>query len=483
MVSPLTFMTRKLQLTSMKKNKTATIILILLGYLLPVCAQETQYRLSKNEFLSIVREYHPIAISADVRVQITDADITKARGAFDPKIKTDFERKTFDNKLYYSYLNPQISIPTWYGIDFKAGAEEVIGSRVNNEATLGQTTYAGLSVQLNSLLFDQRRATLRQAQTIKQMTIAERENAINDLMFQSIEAYWQWVNSYQALMLLENITANAEKRYKFVVTQYRQGSRAAIDTTEILAQLQTFYVQKNEAYVTFQNSGLLLSTYMWLEDGTPMSWSEAILPDSVSVSEIPDRELPPLISYTNKIDEHPKIRSLSHKVDALTIDKKLKAQYLIPKLNVSTNVLGKGYSIPSADGGSFLTNNHKVGLNFSLPIFQRSARGAYQAASLKIREKNLEKTLAARHIDNKITSYYNEVLALQKQVAIYADAYSNYTKLYRGEQTKFNIGESSVFLLNSRETKLLSASLKLVELKTKLQIKYAGLHWAAGFLQ
>jgi len=58
----------------------------------------------------------------------------------------------------------------------------------------------------------------------------------------------------------------------------------------------------------------------------------------------------------------------------------------------------------------------------------------------------------------------------------------NYERLYNGESTRFNIGESSLFLLNARENKVLETKQKLIEYKTKYLKGYQGLLWASGLI-
>lgn len=464
--------------------RRSSLLSILLSFLsIATCfGQEGGLTLSKDELLGIVRTYHPLVVAADIRLSRAKADVLAARGSFDPKVKADYDRKTFDNKVYYNYFNPEISIPTWYGVDIKAGAEDVLGERVNNETTLGQTTYAGVNLNANSLIFDKRRASLRQAQAISNATAAEKEATINNVLLEAAEAYWDWVKAYQYYKLVTEVTNNTQLRYRFVVTEYIQGSRPAIDTTEILAQLQTFYVQQNEAELALTNAGLLLSTFMWNDAGAAVDWDDRIKPDSGAIAREKATELPSFIHFSNSIADHPKLRSIGYKIEALEIDRKLKAQYLIPKVDLSANVLGKGYNLPSSDGSTFLENNHKLGLSFSLPILQREARGMYKSAGLKIDEANTERSYIARQIENKVRSYYNEVLAVRKQAEIFNNAYLNNRRMFEGEKTRFTIGESSVFMVNTREVKLLQSALKLVDLNTKLQKKTATLFWSAGLL-
>ncbi|WP_221393492.1 hypothetical protein [Dyadobacter sp. NIV53] len=60
--------------------------------------------------------------------------------------------------------------------------------------------------------------------------------------------------------------------------------------------------------------------------------------------------------------------------------------------------------------------------------------------------------------------------------------YDNYQKLVQAEQIRFANGESSLFLINSRENKALEAREKLIELKTKYFQTAYSLQWSAGLL-
>ena len=101
---------------------------------------------------------------------------------------------------------------------------------------------------------------------------------------------------------------------------------------------------------------------------------------------------------------------------------------------------------------------------------------------LKIQETELAQQQKLLVLQNKVRAYFNEQVNLQDQVTLYTDAVNNYSRMLLGEQRKFSIGESSLFLVNSRETKLIQARLKLVELSTKYNFAQTGLIWATGQL-
>jgi outer membrane protein TolC len=82
----------------------------------------------------------------------------------------------------------------------------------------------------------------------------------------------------------------------------------------------------------------------------------------------------------------------------------------------------------------------------------------------------------------KVRSYYNEFVNLQNQIALQSRNYESYLQLVRAEQSRFENGESSLFMINSRENKALEAYEKLIELKTKYFKTIYSLQWSAGLL-
>ena len=81
-----------------------------------------------NEFLGQVKKFHPMVKSADLEISMAQANLLKARGSFDPKIEVDFSKKQFKDNEYYSLLNSSFKIPTWYGIEVKAGFDKAHNS-------------------------------------------------------------------------------------------------------------------------------------------------------------------------------------------------------------------------------------------------------------------------------------------------------------------------------------------------------------------
>ena len=129
-----------------------------------------------------------------------------------------------------------------------------------------------------------------------------------------------------------------------------------------------------------------------------------------------------------------------------------------------------------------LENNNRWGIGIKIPLLFRQGRGEYKMAKLKLEENSLYFKQKIIETENKIKDYFNRVAILQNQVIIANSALLNYTALLRNELLRFNNGESSLFLVNSRENKVLEIKQKIIELQVKLLKAIYTLNWAGGAL-
>ena len=66
--------------------KNYLVIFLLLFYSSFAISQNNSSSLNVEQFLEIVRQYHPVVKLSNIGIQKSDADITIARGAFNPII-------------------------------------------------------------------------------------------------------------------------------------------------------------------------------------------------------------------------------------------------------------------------------------------------------------------------------------------------------------------------------------------------------------
>tara|TARA_R110002051_G_scaffold234092_1_gene295706 strand:- start:76383 stop:77789 length:1407 start_codon:yes stop_codon:yes gene_type:complete len=423
--------------------------------------------LNFNEYLGFVKKYHPIAKQAELTIAIGQANLMKSRGGFDPKIEVDFDTKEFKGTDYYDRLNATFKIPTWYGVTLKGTFEQNDGEFLNPESTVSEDGLyaAGVSMSVGQgLWINERMATLKQAKFFREQSMADRDLLINEILYQASLAYFDWLEAYNESKIFDNFYENAKIRFNGVKQSAASGQVAAIDTVEAKIAVQDRLLNFEQAKVRLMNTSLKLSNFLWLNDNIPLELQENVIPDQNLNKEI-DITLEilgvPLDSFT--IENHPKLKSLDFKIKALNVDKNLKANKLLPKIDLEYNFLTETPALIN----SLQTPNYKGGIRFEVPLFLRKERGDLKLAKFKLQDAEFDFKNAEIAIKNKIIAIYKELDSFEIQNSLIDEIVQNYTTLLLAEERKFSFGESSLFLINSRESKLIDAELKKNQVQNK----------------
>jgi outer membrane protein TolC len=467
-----------------KMKKIFCTVTICVFFLARAMANDSTKLLLPEEFFSLVNKYHPLAKLASIQVDKAHATLTSTRGGFDPVLGMTVGNKTFDNINYYQRNVTELVIPTWYGIEMYAGIEYQGGSRNDPRESSGKTSFAGFGIPLaKNLLMDKRRATLLQAKNMLQASEQEKRMMLNNLMNDAAEAYWQWAGTYLIYKSYTDVIELNRKRVSLVNTAFRNGERPAIDTIEALVQLQYYEYQQNQARLNWQTAGLHLSTFLWKDNNQQYDIPEDVLPGKKLEDLIDGVNFPELQKLVDDaVRVHPELSIFNYKLKEMNIQKKLKFQELLPKLDIKYSLLGKGYDFASVAAKSSFDNNYRFSINFSMPLRLSEGRGQYKMTKLKISETKLQQTQKETIVINKVKSYYAQLVNYKTQVAILKNIYNNNRQLQKSEEFRFFNGESSLFLVNSRENKTLESAIKLAETAISYNKTDYALRWASGIL-
>lgn len=456
-----------------------------------LCSAQTLNKPSQwlgySQYMQQVLAFHPVARQAVLLSDKARAEVRMARGLFDPVLKAGQDQKNFQNKFYYKYDELGLQVPLWIG-NIKAGYDNADGPYVNNDQNTPAEglSYLGLELPIGQGLFmDERRATLREAQILQKMAEAERVKAINKLLLNAAKDYWDWCLAWNKFTITSQSLELAQNRKLAIKQRVLNGDLAAIDTLEAGLQVQQLEVLTYEADMQLKNALLELSVNLWTEDVKPVLPEKSWLPDSIPARvSIPEKsEQPDFIS--KNVPNHPETKKLKLKVDQLEIGRKWALEKLKPKLNVNFSMLQTGFASPIDQGTSInnLWGSSKAGIYFSYPLFLREARGKVQLSNLKLKETNWQLENNNREIAANIEMSFNELESLKNQVLKQNNLVIAYQTMLEAEQKRFEAGESSIFLINSRQSSLLNGQLKLYELKAKQAKAAITLQWNAGLLQ
>ena len=439
--------------------------------------------LEYDDFIKMVNENHPIAQRARLLIPKGEQIIRKAKGGFDPQLYTQFNQKEFDKKSYYRNLNAAVKVPTRFGAEFKAGYENNQGIYLNPENTVPSAglAYAGVSMPLlQGLVIDERRTILQQANIFANMTLIEQRKLINDLTFEASLAYWEWVKAGNELDIQQQAITLAKVRLEGVKITFQQGDKPAMDTLEAFIQWQDRQINWNKSFVVFQKKTLELTNFLWDENQEPMQLQTNVSPPDLFTFLEKNIIMDSFTtSVANLPTVHPDLLLYDLKLKNLEVDRRWKQEKLKPKLSINYNFLVEPLGENAAD---LSVNNFKWGVEFKMPIPMRTARADIQLNAIKIQETQLNRAEKTLSIKNKALYYQVQLERLKEQIRLSESNIDKYKILLNAERQKFDIGESSLFIVNSRENKLIQAQTKLIELKSKYQGTYIALDWALGKL-
>ncbi len=465
----------------MNKLTTLFIFLTATGNLFAQQFSNDTAVLGYREMMKWVSDWHPVAIQARLITAAASAEQMKAAGSFDPKLYYALQQKQFDGKDYFKTLNTGINIPLWFGVDIKTGYEKNTGIYLNPENKVPNNGLASAQISLalgQGLMTDERRTAVRQAQVLSQLSILEVRNALNELLYKSGKAYLDWQLAEKNLKTLRQAYAVATQRYEAVKKSVQWGDRAAMDTLEAFIQQQDRWVSLQQAELEVQNKRLQLSVFIWKENNQPVQIPVTVFPDEKMDAAITAN----LIAQFRQDDarqlaDHPYLGMFTYKIRQLNLEQKLKREKLKPVLNLQYSPL------TPADKWNFgFQDNYKWGITASFPVFLRKERAELRLTKIKLENTKLEREYKVKSFEIGIRSQINEYLNYENQITVYQSNVNGYEKLYWAERKLYEIGESSLFMVNAREQSFMTAQLKLNELINKQNKAALELEYATGSL-
>ena len=443
---------------------------------------------SAQTFYELIRQHHPIVKQANLFGEEARQVLVQARGAFDPKLLSYYDRKEFGPDLYYDHWQNKLAVPLWLGgvdLTLSYDRNNPQGRYLNPEERTPPSglTGVGLTIPIGqTMLIDARRNTVRQARLMLNVAEADRLKQINKTLFDAAKTYWEWFLAYQQRQLLTDGYTLADRRFRALRERALLGDAAIIDTTEALITVQDRLVQRQQADIEERNARLLVSNFLWNAAGQPVELPETAIPQESSLL-LPDETLMQTL-LDQAVQQHPELLKLDAKSGQLLLEERFRRALIGPQIQLNAMLLSETPRVDVPYDWSsyyaFRPQNHKIGVDFVFPLFLRKERGKLREIQVKSQQVVLERQQAGRDVANTVQGAYNQLQTLSQQTTVQQQAIQNQQRLLAAEQQKFEIGESSLFLVNARESKLIDLRLKGEELKTKYQKAIAELYYVAG---
>lgn len=426
-------------------------------------------KLLLEDVIKVVDAYHPKIIGSDLERRIAKAKFLEKQGAFDPFIEgqtqflryNDFskrgkESETFDNDLAISWLSRS-------GLKLSTGASYNTGDVKPPLYPTGDTGEYFMGAKL----------PLLKGFLINEKSIAERQAKIGipeadanyftnrlQVLNQSSQSYWDWVASYQKRDAVENVLQLAKIRHEMVRNRVIAGDLPAIDEAEALQEVFRRESMIAKADRDIQKNTFKLSTYLWQQDGNPEPLvTEKQVPTSVDEPKsFPENNW--LEGRAKALDERPELKGISLQKEITTLDAKLARNNLLPQLDV--------FALPGLDTGGFSVGpTAKAGVQFSVPIYLRAARGQLQQANFKLDKLNVMERQLLQQIVLEVDDAYSQIQTSYQQYDAAKNEWTLAQAIEDGERKRFDLGDSTLFLLNQRERMTLEALFKVIDLRAQ----------------
>jgi len=439
------------------------LILILLCLLAENIAWAKSITIQLSDIYQSTNRHFPIIKAAEENISIAKAQLLKARGAFDPKLLSDFNSEP-DGGYQNYYSDTELSVPVVAG-----GARVFAGYRVgrgdwpiydqNSLTNSGGETRYGLDLPLlRNFAIDPQRAGLQNSK-FNIFLQNEKANLVRiDTLARAGLAYWNWIASARTLEYAQQLLDLAIFRQKALERRHDLGDLAHIDSVEN----KRFIYQRQAALVAaklnFIRASITLSLYYRDKNGDPLVPNIHNVPKSLPVIINQPIRFSKWINNENQIiTKNPTVQLIQKQIQIKNINLKLAKNQLMPELDLTFST-EKQYG---KNGDPLLKpTSHFIGLKFSLPLPRREAKGKFRQTQSEIRQLNQQKDFAKQNLSVELRNFLNELDNDRKQVFILRREVKAALEVEKAEIIRFREGDSSLFLVNQREQTTFSARLR-----------------------
>ena len=308
----------------------------------------------------------------------------------------------------------------------------------------------------------------------------EYEKKILDLMASVIQVYWKMYGLHELKKnYIQSISLN-EKSVQVLEDRFKRGDVPKSELLEAKTSLMSKKADLNRVENDINNSrsNLLDLLNVSEEKNKNITFRLVDKPNAYKMEKLTVDEY-----FKKAIDNWPEYKIAQYKLKKEELNLKYAKDNIRPQLDLlvslSNNTLDDSQKYDFADDEYVSWN---LGLEFSMPIFDRQNKNALNIAKLKKYQalKELE-TLNSR-LFNAISAKYNSFNNAKQQVALYEEGLVFREELLRSERIGFELGNRSIKDIITQENDLITHKRKLFSSIIDWKLSEASLQKAIGEL-
>lgn len=433
--------------------------------------------LSLQRVLSSTLEHHPRIAEQLQEIEAARGRALAAEGRFDWEIEQDSQLRTsgfysgwyLDQKIKRRLEDRNVTISGGYRI---ADGSFPVYEAVRDTLAAGEANLTISMALLRGREVDPERTRLANARLALQATEENVRWRINNLLEMAGQHFIDWYAAYQTVRISKNLLQLAEDILSGTKVQLENGEVAEILLTEaeanVLARRATLAAAEQQLAV----AGVKLALFLRDANGQPTPVVAGYVPEEPPLNWLATDA--PLESVVAGFSQHPEILRLEQQIRQSENDLRLAKNNYLPDLDVKVAVANDFGGGPRSLQGL----ESYVGLNFSVPLERRQARGEINAAEARLAGLQKQRQQVIEQLTNEAE---NLLVAIAEQERIYALRQKQAEmaeKLSSMERRRFKEGGSDLFLLNAREISAASARIGVVAAyadKVTLRLELLGL--------
>ncbi len=445
-----------------------TIILLNFGSV-ELAEAANEKKLLHHEVATSANKNYPQILSYYEKVSAAEGTALGSLGFFDIKLKqnyTDKSRGFYDGKTTDTLLEKELGfmgtkVYGGYRKSFGSFADYEGGSRTND----GGEYRAGARFSLlKDSSIDQNRLGVILANLGVKESQIQLETIKKEIERDATKAYWKWISLAKIYHIYEDLYQLSLKRQAQLEEKLKKGDVAQIIVAENKKNILRRKSALAKARQDFENSAIYLSLFWRGENGAPILPKQNQVPEvNFSLHEIENSQS--IQDLETALSNRPELRVLKIQKEQNSSQLKYSQNLFKPQLDVDVGAskdLGSGLA-------SRAQSNNYVGLDFSIPLQQREARGKSAEYKSKLKSLKYEQQL----LEEKIKA---ELEQIQIQISSIVEMHNNLSEeakladlLENSEREKFKHGASNFFLVNLREQDTAASKAAAVEMYEKYQ--------------
>tara|TARA_A200000113_G_scaffold220025_1_gene229523 strand:+ start:292 stop:1722 length:1431 start_codon:yes stop_codon:yes gene_type:complete len=422
---------------------------------------------SIEAFIDSMVNYHPYVLAINEGNYQAAAELEIARSSFDPFIEQKTKSRVsgyYDGtNLTQRFTNPIEDYNASVFGEYRIAAGDFPAYEGDYDTLSGGEASVGVAMSLlQNREIDKRRTELRNAGLATSQWQALATSLINDFIYKGVSEYIAWYESALQIQAVSELLATASEREDALVIRVEKGDLASIVLTEFKANLLQQRLTLAELKQKRDMHAQMLSFYWRSANGDMIALDSDKLPADINWPYwIGNGQL---VTLRNALRSHPELDVMKLEQQVVQNKVALADNALLPKLDLTASIARDvGAGSESLEG-----TETKVGLSFSYPLGNRKAKAERAQLQSKQRELSHKLTSTEQSIVQRFEqaliywSQAKDIVALQSENAALAKTLSVV------EKTRFDAGDSDMFVLNARAQNEIKAKIKEIKAKVDL---------------